>query len=404
MEFIDDKANCTSDDYENPSIAWAESSSLSPSSSGAEGRSIPSTPCNDRSKVCPELDDTVYDSYTDFVRKKRRRPTVCPNIEEYLDQFSGSIMGREGKRPVTKSAKSTHRSIQRSGRRTGCTSIHSRARRWRITINNFTERDEKKIQTWPRICKYRYQIERGDSGTDHIQGILEFKDAIRFSRLKTAFPRGHFNKCFDREQGLLYVSKTATRVRGPYNKGFKPIIDIISRLRPWQETIYQLLYCGERKVPILDNRKIIWVYDLVGNSGKTAFARFLRVKHKAILLAGSQKDCFYALKTTFEADPGSMQNPLCVFYYPRSHDGNYISYNAIESVRDGLGMSTKYESGSIIWNPGRVLVLANTPPEVSKLSLDRWVIYEIVHFASSLLLKSRTAEEASAEYLKVFRS
>jgi hypothetical protein len=49
----------------------------------------------------------------------------------------------------------------------------------------------------------------------------------------------------------------------------------------------------------------------------------------------------------------------------------------MENVKDGLFFSTKYESGMVRYNPPHVIVFANVPPDVTKMSADRWVIKEI---------------------------
>lgn len=45
-----------------------------------------------------------------------------------------------------------------------------------ITINNFTQQDEMNITTKDQIKNYVYQIEKGTSGTEHIQGYIEWKN------------------------------------------------------------------------------------------------------------------------------------------------------------------------------------------------------------------------------------
>jgi hypothetical protein len=62
---------------------------------------------------------------------------------------------------------------------------------------------------------------------------------------------------------------------------------------------------------------------------------------------------------------------------PKSFDQEYLSYTGIEEVKDMLFYSGKYEGGQVDGNPPFVFVFSNIPPEVDKLSEDRWMIYNI---------------------------
>lgn len=62
-----------------------------------------------------------------------------------------------------------------------------------FTLNNPTSEEEKKLQEYK--CTYLvYGREVGESGTPHLQGYWEFGSSRRFSTLKKAFPRMHFEK------------------------------------------------------------------------------------------------------------------------------------------------------------------------------------------------------------------
>lgn len=67
---------------------------------------------------------------------------------------------------------------------------------------------------------------------------------------------------------------------------------------------------------------------------------------------------------------------VAIFGYPRTAE-NFVSYAALEVVKDGIFYNTKYESGMVMYNVPHVVVLANFPPDQTKLSADRWVIKDI---------------------------
>ena len=62
-----------------------------------------------------------------------------------------------------------------------------------------------------------------------------------------------------------------------------------------------------------------------------------------------------------------------IFHYVRSME-DYVSYAAIEEVKDGMFYNGKYESSMVIYNPPHIICMANFPPDLDKLSKDRWVV------------------------------
>lgn len=55
----------------------------------------------------------------------------------------------------------------------------------------------------------------------------------------------------------------------------------------------------------------------------------------------------------------------------------YINYGAIESIKNGMIYSGKYEGGQCIFDNPHVVVFANELPDGSKMSRDRWRIHYI---------------------------
>lgn len=68
----------------------------------------------------------------------------------------------------------------------------SRSRKWCFTLNNYTNEDIKAVNE----MKCRYIIvgkEIGESGTPHLQGYVEYDNAIRMGTLKAIIPRAHLD-------------------------------------------------------------------------------------------------------------------------------------------------------------------------------------------------------------------
>jgi hypothetical protein len=129
-----------------------------------------------------------------------------------------------------------------------------------------------------------------------------------------------------------------------------------------------------------DMRHVLWYCDVEGGCGKTAFARFLikNVPHTMFVSTGSAKDiCYQIIKSPWTPE-------IVVFNLPRSAESG-MSYAAVESLKDGIIFSGKYEGGAKIFPPPHVLVFANFLPDISKLSVDRWIIRTLLNNPPRLL-------------------
>lgn len=212
-----------------------------------------------------------------------------------------------------------------------------------------------------------FQLEIGDSGTPHFQGVICFKNAVRMP--KEFNPKIHWERCKSWLDAVNYCQKEETRSAGPwaYNVIIKKPLDIISELRPWQMDIVKLI---NQKA---NNRTIMWYWEQEGNVGKTTLAKYLAIKHGALYLTGKASDAKYAVQQWIKS--GKRLNCV-IFGYTRSME-DFVSYEAIEAIKDGIFFSGKYEGGMVIYDSPHVIVLANFEPDRSKLSADRWAITEI---------------------------
>ena len=245
-----------------------------------------------------------------------------------------------------------------------------RARSWCFTYNNppIDWQQLHQLLEIGRILKLVGQRERGESGTEHYQGVVQYENQIRFSSLKAVDPSIHWEPCRNLRAALKYATKDDTRIDGPWSLGWKipdPIRHIShGNLRHWQSDVLQLIQ-GEP-----NDRLVYWLFELGGGVGKTAFAKYLAIKHGALVLGGRGSDIKYGVGKWIRSH-GELR--CAVFHFTRSVEG-YVSYQAIEEVKDGIFYSSKYESEMVVFNPPFILCLANFPPEMEKLSADRWKV------------------------------
>lgn len=105
-----------------------------------------------------------------------------------------------------------------------------RATCWSITINNPTADDLK-----PSFPNNKWvmtgQIEKGEEGTEHYQGMLTTPQ-VRFSAVKKCLPRAHIEVAKNRNALANYVNKEDTRIRQVEN-----ISNNIPTLFDYQHTI-----------------------------------------------------------------------------------------------------------------------------------------------------------------------
>lgn len=140
----------------------------------------------------------------------------------------------------------------------------------------------------------------------------------------------------------------------------------MKELYDWQKDIIEII-----KAPA-DDRKVFWYWSVRGNVGKSQFVKHLCMNYNAILLTkGKYNDiCNLIFKANM------IMNNIVVFDLPRNN-GNSISYDAIESIKNGMITNMKYETGFVCFPSPHILVFANEPPDECKLSADRWIITEL---------------------------
>lgn len=243
-----------------------------------------------------------------------------------------------------------------------------RSRGWFFTLNNPDSVTQFSETLEISGCvRYLFQLELGEEGTPHFQGLVYYDNARTFNSMKELDNRIHWEKLKDLRKAINYCCKIETRIDGPWAKGIKiprQIKLINPNDRPWQANYIKEI----SEEP--DDRTIVWVADYEGGMGKTSLAKYLVIKHKALVVSGKATDIKYAVMKHIEKF-GSLD--IVCFLFPRTVE-NYISYDAIESLKDGLFFSAKYESGMCVFAPPHVLCLANFEPDRSALTKDRWDI------------------------------
>jgi len=300
---------------------------------------------------------------------------------------------------------------------------------WTLTLNNYTE-DE--IEVWKTIVNdgeasyICFQKEVAPStGTPHLQGYAVFPKNKRLTAIKKVFRTDRIHAVLSNgtpSQNRTYCTKSVSAVPDSFyesgelppdpkrgkrsdfeafteavenglrckkqaRKEFKDLTakyprwcyDILADqkdlsvedfpLYPWQEDLQSALSAPG------DDRTITFVVDKNGNQGKTWFAKWYTKKHEdAQFMEPSKKaDMAYAL-----------QDNLRVLFInvTRTSDSGTLDYlySFVESVKDGMVFSPKYESRMKYYDKVHVVVMMNSEPNMELLSADRYNIIELNNF------------------------
>lgn len=246
-------------------------------------------------------------------------------------------------------------------------------RTWFFTWNSYPENFVKVI-TETQPTKYAFQLEEGTETKQlHIQGILMYKNPIRFNTLQKWFPGIHIELPKSIEHAVAYCQKLESRVEGPWVYGWEKIKHYRKPDFPWQTKLMEIIQQEQKTADESDTipRSIHWIWEDNGAQGKTHFAKYMAMEHKALVVSGSAADIMYA------ATMYKKHLRIAIIDIPRVNE-NHVSYRALEQLRNGLWFNTKYESGMVAIPSPVVIIFANEPPDINKLSLDRWRIWNII--------------------------
>lgn len=268
----------------------------------------------------------------------------------------------------------------------------ARARSYCLTWNNYNEHDIIYLKSYSKdnCDEYAFQEEKGDSGTPHLQIALKFKNPKSFEALKKEFPKCHIEIARNWIAAKKYCQKIDSRVAVGVNEktNKRPVKDPLDGkpLRPFQQYVMDII---NREV---DDRTIYWIYDIKGCSGKTCLAKHLCLTKpgETIYLTGKANDVKFGVFKFLE----NLENNLkvCLFDFPRSLE-SFVSYDAIESVKNGIFYNSKYEASMVTFDVPHIICFANFEPNRDALSHDRWKIIEIEDGEIKLDITDRAFEE-----------
>lgn len=286
-----------------------------------------------------------------------------------------------------------------------------RVSRYCFTLNNFDNDDQARLRALGASVKYLvFGRETGTSGTPHLQGFVVFNTSTRFASAKRAIgqrahleaargtnaqasdyckkdgdfeefgslpaPQGTTNRFADFKQWVLEqpTKPSAALVAEEHPSIFLQYgrvmewIDLIypvieedpGEYRPYQQHLADLLSSDP------DSRKIIFVVDPVGNTGKSWFVSKWFSENSDIsqqLCVGKRDDIAHVVDES---------KRVFLFDIPRSQS-EFLQYSILEKLKDRYVFSPKYNSRmKRLDHRPHVVVFMNEEPDRNKLSTDRY--------------------------------
>lgn len=307
-------------------------------------------------------------------------------------------------------------------------------RRWCFTLNNPSNRILIEGGDTSKIKIVVYQLEVGENGTPHYQGFIVTVVPVRLAALKKINSHAHYEKMNKPlAASLAYCTKLEGRLSDPvfwpneqYVRDFvssngqsvkkQRLSDVVAlieagedvsmndkyilhmknidstvekrilmadksrlqknlqnaQLRPWQMDLISAL---DKQT----DRQVLWVYDVHGNAGKSWFAKYLYGYKNYLYFENKSKlsDIAHLVATT---RPSGVCFDIPRSAYKLGSDKvmrHTFSYGSLESLKNGMISSTKYQGCCSYVGELKVLVFSNNVPELDQLSLDRWQLCRI---------------------------
>nr|QKV51230.1 putative replication associated protein [Crucivirus sp.] len=209
-----------------------------------------------------------------------------------------------------------------------------------------------------------------------IIGTLPISNAMKGALGKTMGPWNQLKERTKAGASITEIDDEFTDLAGKFPNGvdriynrFKPkgefnLITKYGSLYPWQKDLLDIIELGANA------RSVIWCWEAQGDTGKSFFVKHLAVNHGfQPLTNAATRDIACAWE----------RGNVCIDY--ARTDSTERNYDIIEKIKNGLMFSAKYQSCTKFseqYKDVHVICFANEPPDVTKLSMDRWRIYNIV--------------------------
>lgn len=223
-----------------------------------------------------------------------------------------------------------------------------------------------------------------------VRGLLdEVKVGVHWGKMRKTWKR-NVTYCVKEAKGdwskLFGNCPEASR----YTPGEEAVMDLYYRpvaWRDWQRELVDIVAAHDPALPA-DQRTVYWYWEDGGNTGKSFVSRWLQMNTRCVVGTGKADNIFYSVAKMVEANPAGWPE-LVVLDIPRTYTG-FVNYGALESLKNGVVNSGKYEGANCIFPPPCVVVFSNSPPQFDAMSDDRWSVWVLRTNSDGDTYKTRT--------------
>ncbi|AUM61699.1 Rep [uncultured virus] len=243
---------------------------------------------------------------------------------------------------------------------------------------------------------YVFQKEKGETtGRLHLQGFLQLKVRKRHPTLLSLFKMKFENinqltierMMGTKEEAIAYCTKTDTRISRPRYYGFPTpyeasdlqIFNNSVNWYPWQKSFMELIFNKDLTIKEPDDRTIIWIQDLMGNSGKSKL-----VKH--VCFNYPEESCKLSFGSSTQLRSACITAGPKKLYFidvPRTlgkDDDINDLISVIEDIKNGFVVSSMYgKHQQMMFDPPHIVVFANVFCPQNALSSDRLRQFTLDH-------------------------
>lgn len=235
-----------------------------------------------------------------------------------------------------------------------------------------------KLVKWCK--KFVFQREKGDEGYEHFQCRVHLIKAKTMATvIRDVAPKvgGHWSITSSNTHvkgSFNYVMKEDTLMEGPWTEeDFTNPPKLTRQLRtflqhemyPWQKQISEM-------IQVEDDRRIIMVWDEVGNIGKSVFAEYMEYLGRA-----------------FEVPPFRQMEDIMQFAFsfkdqkcymvdmPRAMKKDKLGefYAGLECLKNGRLYDKRHVGKARRMDRPQIVVFTNVLPEWTMMSQDRWTVF-----------------------------
>lgn len=263
---------------------------------------------------------------------------------------------------------------------------------WETNISQKKLPDKNKLKRYLNfITNYcTFQLECGKvKNKHHYQGAFEISGPriskkqllLKFSEEFDNIAGLTLTKARNMEDLIKYSSKEDTRVEGPFHIGKKEKFNeefSNLKLNIWQQDLFNFIIKNKDDKKLRD-RKIIWVQDLVGNTGKSFFQKWLRIGQKELVARKLPVSSVDRLVSAVTKVTEQVQVDVFMVNLTKTQGSDQSLddlFAILEQIKDGFLVDVLYGKYiESIFDPPIILVFTNESLAnyTSKLTNDRWL-------------------------------